>query len=355
MQTNKAKVLLFSSAIATTFLVACGQQQEQTKPVETVRPVEAFQVKPASALTTWKFPATVAAYKSTDLAFNSGGKLITFNITQGQQVTKGQLLAAIDPRDYKIKLESAKANYTQALNAYKRGKQLIKNSTISKNDFEQLESQYKVAKSQYESAEKSLKDTKLYAPYDGAISNTSVQNHDTIAGGQSIISLIDSNKYSAKFDISADRLNYLKKREPKGANVVFNTLNNEKSAADFKEISLLPSSNQSYEVTLSFTPPADIAVLPGMSIQVQIENDSASNSKAMFVPTKAVISTGKETYVWKINPQTKTANKQNIIISNSIGEFVTVASGLKAGDQIITAGAPYVVEGMKISIWQQGK
>ncbi|MCL1080035.1 efflux RND transporter periplasmic adaptor subunit [Parashewanella spongiae] len=355
MKTNKAKVLLLSSAIATTLLVGCGQQQEQQKSVETVRPVEVYKVKPASALTTWKFPATVAAYKSTDLAFNSGGKLIEFNITQGQRVKKGQLLASVDPRDYKIQLESVRANYTQAKNAYNRGQQLIKNSTISKNDFEQLESQYKVAKSQFESAEKSLKDTKLYAPYDGAISSTSVQNHDTVAGGQSIISLIDSSKYSAKFDISADRLNYLKKREPKGANVVFNTFNNERAAADFKEISLLPSSNQSYEVTLSFTPPTDIAVLPGMSVQVQIENDSASSAKAMFVPTKAVISTGKETYVWKVDSQTMTAHKQDIILSNSIGEFVTVASGLKGGDQIITAGAPYAVEGMKVSIWQQGK
>ena len=355
MKTPKAKVLLFASAITSTFLAGCGQQQEPTQVAATVRPVEVYTVKPASNLTSWHFPATVAAYKSTDLAFNSGGKLVEFNVTQGEQVKKGQLLAAIDDRDYKIKLASAKASFNQAENAYKRGQQLIKNATISKNDYEQLESQYKITKSQLKAAEKALKDTKLFAPYSGAISITSAQNHDTIAAGQAIISLIDSEKYSAKFDISADRINYLKNKETKSASVVFTTLNNEKATADFKEISLLPSSNHSYEVTLSFVPPKNLAVLPGMSVQVQIENTPTTNKKALFIPTKSVISNGNETYVWKVDSKTMTATKQDIVISNSIGEFVTVASGLKPKDQIITAGAPYAVEGMKISIWQQGK
>ena len=355
MKNTKAKVLFLSCSIASTLLIGCGQQQEQIKTVESIRPVEVYTVKPASNLSTWHFPATVGAYKSADLAFNSGGKLVQFNVTQGERVKKGQLLAAIDDRDFKIKLASAEASYKQADNAYKRGKQLIKNSTISKNDYEQLESQYKITQSQLNSAKKALKDTKIYAPYAGAISITSAQNHDTIAAGQAVISLIDSEKYTAKFDVSADRINYLKNKQPKSANVVFTTLGNEKATADFKEISLLPSSNHSYEVTLSFVPPQNLAVLPGMSVQVQIENTATTNKNALFVPTKAVISNGKETYVWKVSPQTMTATKQDIVISNSIGKFITVASGLKPDDQVISAGAPYAVEGMKVSIWQQGK
>ncbi len=354
MKINTSKVLLLSSVIASLFLSACGQQQEQQK-TESVRPVEVYSVKPASALSTWRFPATVAAYKSTDMAFNSGGKLVTFDVTQGLQVQKGKLLAAIDPRDFKIKVESAKASFQQAENAYKRGQKLIKNATISKNDFEQLESQYKVTKSQLESAEKTLKDTKLYAPYDGAISSTTVQNHDTVSAGQSIISIIGSQRLSAKFDIPADKLNYLKNNQPKAAYVVFTSLGNEKALADFKEISLLPSTSQSYEVTLSFIPPAHLAVLPGMSAQVQIENDAANSANAMFIPTKAVISNGDETYVWKVNEKSMTATKQDIVVNKGVGEFITISSGLKSGDQIITAGASYVVEGMKVSIWKQGK
>ncbi len=352
---NRAQVLLIASVTASAFLTGCGQQQERTKAAESIRPVEIYTVKPASDSGSWHFPATVAAYQSADLAFNSGGKLVEFNVTQGQQVKKGQLLAAIDDRDDKIKVTSAKAGFNQAENAYKRGQRLIKNATISKNDYEQLESQYKITKSRLKSAQKALRDTRLYAPYAGAISVTSAQNHDTVAAGQAIISLIDSEKYSAKFDISADRINYLKNRASRNADVVFTTLGNEKARADFKEISLIPSSNHSYEVTLSFVPPEHLAVLPGMSVQVRIENTLTTGKDALLVPVKAVISNGKETYVWKIDPKTMTAVKQDIVISNSAGELVSVASGLKAEDQIITAGAPYAVEGMKVSIWQQGK
>ncbi|RLV60285.1 efflux RND transporter periplasmic adaptor subunit [Parashewanella curva] len=334
-------------------IAGCGKQPEQTQTAEVVRPVQIYKVKEASSQQSWTFPATISAFKSTELAFNSGGKLTSFNITKGQEVKKGQLLASIDDRDFQLKLNSANANFQTAKLSYERGKKLVKKNIISRSDFDTLESQFKVAESQYDSAKKALKDTKIYAPYDGLIASKQAANHDNVGAGQTVLSLIAAGKFSADFDIPPARLNYINQHHPDGIYVVFKQFDGAKAKADFKEISLLPSkSSQSYQVTMSFTPPKNVVVLPGMSAEVRMDNKLDAKQLDLLIPTKSVISVGDDKFVWKVDPKTMTTVKTPVDIKPGIGEFVAVKSGVHTGDQIITSGASYAVEGMKVSIWQ---
>ena len=270
---NKFKTASLSALTFSFLLQGCDTSKVETDKSEIVRPVEVYSVQAASNIQSWLLPATVAAFNSTDMAFNSGGKVTTFSITKGQQVKKGQLLAAIDSRDHQLKLDSSKASFDQAQLSFNRAKKLIEDNVISKSDFDDLQSKLTIAQSQLQASEKALKDTKLYAPYDGAVASTSIQLHDTVSAGQSVISLIVSNKYTAKFDLSADKINYINNNRPEATYVLFGSEGHIKVPSDFKEISLVPSqSSQSYEVSLWFSPPENQVVLPGMSVQVQIDN-----------------------------------------------------------------------------------
>lgn len=341
--------------ISMAFLGGCSDTEtvvEEKKAV--VRPVQLLTVEKVSNQTSWTFPATVEAFKSTELAFQGGGKLIVLNAVEGQEVKQGDVLASVDKRDYEIQLRSATATYSQARNAYLRGKQLLKKEIVSDSQLEELESGFESAKAQLDSAKKALEDTTIYAPYDGAISKVNYKLFDTIGAGQPVISFIDGKKFNAVFDIPAEKLTKMKENQPDSIFVILNDTQRSKQLATFEEIALLPSaSSQAYEMTMSFMPSENTIVLPGINVSVQINTLKSSNDSGVSVPTRAIISTGNEKYIWVVDPKDMLAEKRVVTVGNGIGENVTVTSGVNIGDVIITSGASYVIDGMKVSEWKK--
>ena len=80
--------------------------QEKTPPKETIRMVRALQVSdPANFAARW-FPGQAKATQEVDLSFRVAGPLIERPINVGDEVTKGQELARIDPRDFEVELRN---------------------------------------------------------------------------------------------------------------------------------------------------------------------------------------------------------------------------------------------------------
>ncbi len=115
MQRTRHVLWTFGSLVAgiaiLLVLSGCGKEEEVTKepalrPVRTVVLAEAVQGRRRT------FPGRAEAVHWADLAFRVDGPLVAFPVVEGQQVKKGELLAQIDPRDYKVQL----ASITSALN-----------------------------------------------------------------------------------------------------------------------------------------------------------------------------------------------------------------------------------------------
>jgi len=178
------------------------------------------------------------------------GEIIDIYIKEGDMVKKGDILAKINPDIYissldkivaalnqqKANLENSKARlaqveaqfYTADVN-YKRNKQLKEQGAISASDFENIESQYLVAKAEVEatkqtikgaeysvkSAEAALKEandnltkTSIFAPNDGSVSKLSQKKGERVAGasqfsgGTEIIRIADLSKMEVKVDVN---------------------------------------------------------------------------------------------------------------------------------------------------------
>ena len=83
------------------------------------------------------------------VAFLVSGKVIEVVPREGDYVEKGQLLAAIDPLDYKLSLQAASAQAGQAKVAldrskdeYARMKFLYESRSLAENDFEKYKAAY---------------------------------------------------------------------------------------------------------------------------------------------------------------------------------------------------------------------
>lgn len=335
-------------------LGGCGDVEDVVKVEEsTVRPVKTFTIQRTTESKKWEFPSTIKANKSTNLSFKNGGTLTVLNAKKGQIVAEGNLLAKIDDRDFKIQLASSEATYNQALKAFERAKTLINKKVISKSQFDELESVMISAKATLNSDQKALDDTNIYAPFSGVVSDVFFEQFDSVSGSSKVITLIDTTRLKVSFDLPADTLRTLDKKPDTKAYVVLQSQTDKKIDAKFEEISLETNQNsQSYETTMSFVPPQEFVVLPGMPATVLMESMGDADSNIFQIPASAILSSGDERYVWTVNNESNRANKVVVNVKDGIGEFLGVSSGLQLGDRVIISGASYVSEGMEVSEWE---
>jgi len=153
-----------------------------------------------------------------------GGEVVELTVKEGDQVTKGQLLAKIDPEAYltayarseaalnsqkasvanaKAGLSQAKAEFVQSELDYNRNQKLWDKEVISNADFEKIKANFQVSKSRVIAAEESLKSaqyqvksseaslkeakenltrTAVFAPQDGTVSKLSVEKGERVQG-----------------------------------------------------------------------------------------------------------------------------------------------------------------------------
>ena len=92
-------------------LCGCRQPTEENEPIRLVRTVK---VGDLNAITDREFPGRAAAKQDVELSFQVAGPLISLPVDVGSQVKKGEVIAAIDPRDFEAVLASAQANLERA-------------------------------------------------------------------------------------------------------------------------------------------------------------------------------------------------------------------------------------------------
>lgn len=96
----------FGFVLAAAILLAgCGQKKETT--TTTARPVKTTIVESRSIIRK-DFSGIVEAVEYVKLAFRVNGQIIQLPVIEGQKVKKGQLIAAIDPRDIALQYAATK-------------------------------------------------------------------------------------------------------------------------------------------------------------------------------------------------------------------------------------------------------
>ncbi|WP_299774963.1 efflux RND transporter periplasmic adaptor subunit [uncultured Pseudoteredinibacter sp.] len=354
MSYNFATKALLAGFISIT-LVACSNEQAPVVS-ETVRPVKLITIGTEKAEEINRFPAVVKANKFTELSLQVGGKLEEFPVKEAQEIKTGDLIAKIDPSDYKSAVASAKAQFDNAKNEYERAKSLAGKLAISKSDLEQRKTQFDVSKNQLDQAQKALADTILRAPFDGVIAQTFVNQLQTVSAGQVIVSIIDEGLNKATADLPASFVAKIPRETAEDENnqafIILDANPNEKIPGEFSEATLIAdASSQTYAVSFTFPTPDNINVLPGMNATIELHHKT-NDSLRVAVPAGAINNDGNSDFTWLVDSKTMTVHKQVVTIEPGIGRTMIVSQGLNSGDTIVGAGAAYLSEGMKIKEWK---
>ncbi|ELY5144173.1 efflux RND transporter periplasmic adaptor subunit [Vibrio vulnificus] len=335
------KALVFL-AVATA-LGGCGRELPPI-PEPDSRPAKLFTVSVGDAKFERTFPAVSEAGDKAVLTFRVPGQLQTIDVTAGQRVTKGLVLATLNPDEYALLAKQARANFKLADVQYERYKKLRADKVVSEQDFDQAQANHNSARATLEQAEANLRYTKLIAPYDGTISLIPAENHEYVAAKQGVMNIQTNQLMKVIFQLPDHLLGRFSQGVEPNAVMRFDAFPGSEFPLRFQEIDTeADTKTGSYKVTMIMERPADLGVLPGMAGSVHV---SAKSQSATQIPTSAIFKQDEKKYVWRVNEQSIVE-----LAEVELNDKREVVNGLNDGDQIIISGVSGIESGIKVREW----
>ena len=351
--------LLFP-ALLLSLLVAC---KDKAPPVveEVTRPAKFFTVEDPSTQYLRSFPAKVTATDEAELAFRVSGELVEFPASRGLRVQQGELLARLDPTDYKAELQHATAQYNLAKSQLERVSGLVEKKLISQADYDARQAEYIVSQSALTRAQNSLDYTRIHAPFEGRVASLAVENFETVAAGQVVLVLQTGDMVDVIADVPESVISRVERRptnrSPRPVNVRFDSYSDQLFEGWYKEheTSANPAT-LTYKVTFSLPVPKDINILPGMTATVlaDVSHLFEAEFDNYLVPIESVFAAEDENvdspirYIWKIDPDSMRAKRTAVTVGSLTDDSIVVLSGVESGDVIVAAGVNAVYENMPL-------
>ena len=345
--------------LATSFFLSACEEPEQPY-VASSRPVKTMVVGEANGSDTRTFPAVVDAIQKANISFRVSGKIHKILVKEGDKVKKGQLLAELDPTDFKITLKDRQASYDTAKANYDRAKTLVDKGVISKVEHDEIRARFYTAKANLEAAKQDLAYTKLRASFDGVIAKRHIENFEEVILSRTIFSLEDVSALKIKIDIPENLAIVINKSRNGARNLhaVFDSIPGQTFPLTFVESTSKADPNtRTFKVTLKMDNPDDYNILPGMTATVFAElfADESLSSASIAVPVSAVVADNeKHATVWVVDEKTMTVSPRKVEPGLMVGDTMQV-NGLKPGERIVIAGAAFLRDKMKVTLLKTGE
>lgn len=131
-------------------------------------------------------------------------------VTPGQAVKNGEVLAILDAREVQARLDQARALLSQAEKDFQRLQPLLQSNAISRQDFDAAEAKQRVAKSALSEAETMLAHMKIIAPFDGIITRKLADVGDLAMPGKPLVEIESPTTLRFESDVPEaliDRMN----------------------------------------------------------------------------------------------------------------------------------------------------
>ena len=202
-------------------LCACSRTPQEQTSFPSVKVVHA-EVMEAPSSRCYTFISQ--PYRLSELSFRVGGPVHAFDVQQGQFFRKGQLIAAIDERDFVIQKQRTEALYRQAEVDYARISSLYAKDNISGMNYEQAKANYERTKADYEAAVNAWEDSRLYAHLDVYVQQAHIERYQDVKPSVPVVTFIDLSRIKVEAYVPEDMALQMRQKDSVACVVRFNAL-----------------------------------------------------------------------------------------------------------------------------------
>lgn len=327
-------------------LTACGKKKQENTTAPLI--VNTAVVEEGRSLSRKEYPFIAGPYRTTELSFRVGGPIDHFDVYAGNHYKKGDVIAGIDPRDFRLRKERAEAVYNQAEAEFSRVQSLYRKNNLSASAFEKAKAEYTSAKTAFESASNELSDTRLKAPFNGYIGEVYIEKFQDIKPTSPVVSFVDIDQLKIEAYVTQDIA--FNAAAVQNVNLCFDAAPHHSYVARVEEISKNTTRNNLSYLLTAVLPNPDGKLLAGMSGKLSFDLGPESQIPRILIPQKALCHRPSEgDYVWIIDAGTGKASKRNVRKGEIRQEDkIEITSGLQQGETIATSGLRFLSEGMDV-------
>ena len=338
---KKSKTLGLS-ALCGLLLGAAGCHSKPAAPAEQTLPVARVRVLPVAEK---KYQAaeevvgTVRAKLHAGIEAKLSGRIETMAVVPGQKVKKGDLLVQLDRREIQAKLDQAKAVLEQTELDHQRVAALFKQEAISRQEFDLVQSRFRVATAAVAEAETLLSYARLTAPFDGIVSRKFADVGDLASPGRTLLEVEDPSLLRFEADVPEALIG----RIETGAKLVVRVapLTNELEAVVSEVAPVADPNSRTYLVKLDL--PRVQGLRTGQFGRLAVPITETSTVR---IPLSGLVRRGQMELVFVVRSQK--AVLRLVKTGKRFGNEIEILSGLSVGESIVTDNPAVLVDGQPV-------
>ena len=321
------------------------------------RPVQVEAVRMAPAVSPRVLSGTVRPRVETDLGFRVAGKIESRAVQAGDRVVAGQVLATLDAADLRLQLESAQAERAAATSAAHQAElernriaDLRTKGWSTEQQFDRVRTAFDEAKArkeragrQVELATNALGYAALRAEQAGIVTQTMAEPGQVVPAGQPILRLAPDGPREIAVAIPESEVALA--REGRAEATLWSQPGKSRPAR-LRELS--PQADPSTRTFAARYEVAELGADTPLGLTATLELRPAAPADAARVPLSALVEAGNGPAVYVVNRQTNAVHRRAVtVVSYGAGEAL-LASGLAAGEWVVTLGVHLLREGMDV-------
>jgi RND family efflux transporter MFP subunit len=357
--TRRPSLRYFFLVASAVLLAGCSRPAPTEEPV---RAVKLLTVGVGALQTSLEYSGEVRARTESRLGFRVAGKIVQRQAALGQQVKAGQVLAQLDPRDYQLATDAARAQLASATTQrdlaaadYKRYRALKDQNFISGAELERRDAALKAAQAALDQARAQLSAqgnqtayTTLVADVSGVVTGIEAEPGQVVSAGTPVVRIAQDGARDVAFAVPEDKVAQIQPGQEVVARV---WSGGAPLAGRVREVAAsADAATRTYQVKVAL----EAAVVPplGSTVYVTPRALSHAGGAAIKLPTSAMRQEGQDTAVWVYDPATSTVKSQVVQIATVDGNDAVVASGLTPGMQVVATGVHVLSPGQKVMVYQ---
>jgi len=328
-------------------LIAAGSSF--APPPETISAAVVHEEKWQDTLTAI---GSISAVQGVTISPEIAGKVSEITFESGAVVAKGDLLVRLDTSSEEAQLRAIEAQVELARLNADRTRQLRTNNTVSQSELDATEATLKQEQGNADTIHATIEKKTIRAPFAGQLGIRLVNLGELLEAGKPIVSLQALLPVFADFSLPQQELARLK--TGLAVRVTSDTYPDQHFDGTLTAINPdLDATTRSVRLQATFAN-AEQLLRPGMFVRVEVI--FPDEQTVLAVPATAILSApyGDSVYVIESHPG-KNGGKPEAVVSQkfvrtgrSHGDFISILTGLKSGDRVVSAGVFKLRNGMSV-------
>mgnify|MGYP001030115647 FL=1 len=308
--------------------------------VETVRVATSVFVDDVAAV------GSLKSNESVVLRPEIAGRIAAIHLREGMPAAKGAVLVALDASTQAAELRQAEANLALSQANHRRTEELYEKKFVSARARDEAAANLKVLEAAVALAQARLQKTQIRAPFAGIVGIRNVSVGDYVKEGQELVNIEDIGALKADFRLPESYLSRLRKGQ--SVEVSTDAMPGQTFKGTLDAIDpLLDASGRAISLRARLENP-DLKLRPGMFVRVRLA--FGGERQGLAVPEEALVPAGDDNFVFRVSEGK--AQRVMVKVGQRRDATVEITEGLKAGDEVVSAGQLKLRDGVPVRAGQ---